>query len=174
MPDELAEHLNALARDECYRVDAVLKEGPYETTERVYFQGSNGAEMGPFVRKRISRESGTGGAYERLCAAQSAGRRFRYLPRVFDCYHAGDSLVVVMEHVGGETLADVVYRCDPSLALACDVFPRLCDAVAELPRRVRRSAHPPRPQAVQRHVVARQHDHHRLRHRARLPRGGKR
>ena len=37
MPDELAEHLNALARDECYRVDAVLKEGPYETTERVYF-----------------------------------------------------------------------------------------------------------------------------------------
>ncbi len=132
MPDELAEHLNALARDECYRVDAVLKEGPYETTERVYFQGSNGAEMGPFVRKRISRESGTGAAYEHLCAAQSAGRRFRYLPRVFDCYHAGDSLVVVMEHVGGETLADVVYRCDPSLALACDVFPRLCDAVAEL------------------------------------------
>ena len=66
MPDELAEHLNALARDECYRVDAVLKEGPYETTERVYFQGSNGAEMGPFVRKRISRESGTGAAYERL------------------------------------------------------------------------------------------------------------
>ena len=132
MPDELAEHLNALARDECYRVDAVLKEGPYETTERVYFQGSNGAEMGPFVRKRISRESGTGAAYERLCAAQSAGRRFRYLPRVFDCYHAGDSLVVVMEHVGGETLADVVYRCDPSLALACDVFPRLCEAVSEL------------------------------------------
>ena len=55
MLDELAEHLNALQRDDCYRVDAVLKESPYETTERVYFRGENGAELGPFVRKSIDR-----------------------------------------------------------------------------------------------------------------------
>ena len=73
MSDELAEHLNALARDGCYRVDAVLKESTCETTERVYFQGANGAEMGPFVRKRIDCASGMGTAYELLCAAQRAG-----------------------------------------------------------------------------------------------------
>lgn len=132
MQDPLAEHLNALARDECYRVDEVLKESPHETTERVYFKGVNGSELGPFVRKRIDRTSGIGSAYISVCEAQRAGRRFVYLPRIIDCYDAGDTLVVVMEYVGGETLADVVYRCDPSLALACDVFPRLCDAVAEL------------------------------------------
>ena len=32
----------------------------------------------------------------------------------------------------GETLADIVYRNDPSISLARDVFPRLCDAVGEL------------------------------------------
>ena len=132
MSDELAEHLNALARDGCYRVDAVLKESTCETTERVYFQGANGAEMGPFVRKRIDCASGMGTAYELLCAAQRAGRRFRFLPRVHDCYRVGDGMVVVMEYVEGETLADAVYRLDASVPLALDVFPRLCDALAEL------------------------------------------
>ena len=39
---------------------------------------------------------------------------------------------MVLEYVRGETLAEVVYRCDPSLPLAKDVFCRLCDAVTEL------------------------------------------
>ena len=30
--DELAEYLEALQREECYRVDAVVKESPYELT----------------------------------------------------------------------------------------------------------------------------------------------
>lgn len=132
MSDKLAEHLDTLARDACYRTDVVLKSSPFETTERVYFKGENGAELGPFVRKAIDRDTGLGIAYERICAAQKAGRRFRYLPRIMDCYDVGGKLVVVMEYVGGETLAEVVYRCDPSIALACDVFPRLCDAVTEL------------------------------------------
>ena len=132
MSDELAEHLDALARDDCYRVDAVLKQSPFETTERVFFKGENGSELGPFVRKRIDKESGIGLAYECICAAQKMGRRFRYVPRVIECCDAGTSFIVVMEYVGGETLQDVVYRCDPSLDLACDVFPRLCDAVIEL------------------------------------------
>lgn len=132
MLDELAEHLNALQRDDCYRVDAVLKESPYETTERVYFRGENGAELGPFVRKSIDRDAGLGGAYERIRDAQRAGRRFEHLPLIIDCYDVGDRLVVIMEYVAGETLADIVYRNDPSISLARDVFPRLCDAVGEL------------------------------------------
>lgn len=132
MPDELAEHLDALARDDCYRVDAVLKDGALETTQRVYFVGANGAEQGPYVRKYLDSDAGLGTAYERMWKAQRAGRRFLHLPRIVDCYAAGEKRAVVMEYVRGETLADVLYRCDPSVALACDVFPRLCEAVAEL------------------------------------------
>lgn len=132
MPDELAEHLDALARDDCYRVDAVLKEGAFETTQRVFFVGANGAEQGPYVRKYLDGDAGLGAAYERIWKAQRSGSRFLHLPRIVDCYAAGEQRAVVMEYVQGETLADTVYRCDPSLALACDVFPKLCDAVTEL------------------------------------------
>lgn len=132
MRDELTEYLDALARDDCYRVDAVLKDGAFETTQRVYFVGGNGAEHGPYVRKRFDGDAGLGTAYERIWMAQRAGRRFLHLPRILDCYTAGEHRVVVMEHVRGETLADVVCRCGPSIELACDVFPKVCDAVAEL------------------------------------------
>lgn len=130
--DELSEHLNALQRDDCYRVDTVMKEGPYERTEKVYFVGANGSEQGPYVRKIIKAESGLGSAYECIFQAQKNGRRFSYLPRVAECYSTGSDRVVVMEYVYGETLQDVVYRCDPSVALAVDLFPKLCKAVEEL------------------------------------------
>ncbi|WP_165172804.1 serine/threonine-protein kinase [Adlercreutzia sp. ZJ242] len=132
MTDELAEHLNALARDDNYRVDSVLKESALECTQRVFFTGANGAEMGPFIRKRFDCDAGLGLAYERLLAAQQTGRRFLHLPRILDCYCAGEQRVVVMEYVPGETLADLVYRLDPSPELAARVFPQLCRAVREL------------------------------------------
>ncbi|WP_139652935.1 serine/threonine protein kinase [Raoultibacter phocaeensis] len=130
--DELSEHLNALQRDDCYRVDVVMKESPYEVTEKVYFVGANGSEQGPFVRKRIQAESSLGSAYESLYDAQKSGRRFSYIPRLVECYSTGDERIVVMEYVQGETLQEVVYRCDPSIALAVDLFPRICEAVREL------------------------------------------
>lgn len=130
--DELSEHLDALQREECYRVDAVLKESAYEITQRVMFVGRNGAEQGPFIRKYIKRDAGLGSVYWRMHEAQRYGRRFRFLPRISDCYTLGEDDVVVMEYVWGETLQDAVYRCGPSAAFAADVFPRLCDAVLEL------------------------------------------
>lgn len=130
--DDLAKYLNALQREDCYRVDAVVKESPYEVTQRVSFIGENGAERGPYIRKLINREAGMGGAYERLFAAQQSGRRFKHLPTILECYLRDDVLVVVMEYLHGETLQDLVYRCDPSEGLARDVFPQLCDAVSEL------------------------------------------
>lgn len=130
--DELTEHLQALEREECYRVESVLKESALETTQRVMFVGRNGAERGPFVRKYIARESGLGAAYERVLEAQRCGRRFLYIPRIEDCYTLGENFVVIMEYVQGETLHDAVYRCNPSMQLAADIFPRLCDAVLEL------------------------------------------
>ena len=130
MEDELSNYLAALEHDSSYRVDAVLKEGRLETTERVYFVGKNGAELGPFVRKRLA--SGLGDVYEKVLEAQRAGRRLPHLPRIVECSRQDGRLVVVMEHVAGETLAEVVAGSNDRLALVCRVFPDLCEAVSEL------------------------------------------
>ncbi len=135
MPDPLTAYLDALERDECYRVDAVLKESTSEVTQRVFFVTSDGLEQGPYVRKYIENDSGLGETYERVWEAERAGQEFMHLPHIFDCYNIDDKRAVIMEYVDGETLGDVVYRCDPSLALAHDIFPRICDAVSELHER---------------------------------------
>ena len=132
--DELAKHLESLQRENCYRVDAVLKESPVEVTQRVFFGGSNGAETGPYIRKFIKRGFGVGGAYERIFASQQHGRRFKHIPDVLECYTRDDELVVVMELVHGQTLQEAVYERDPSVQLAREIFPKLCDAVCELHR----------------------------------------
>ena len=130
MEDALSNYLAAIDRDSCYRVDATLKRGRLETTERVYFVGENGAELGPFVRKYLA--PGLGGAYETVFAAQRDGARLSHLPRIVECHRQGDQLVVVMEHVSGETLAEAVASSDDRLDLVRRVFPDLCDAVSEL------------------------------------------
>lgn len=131
MEDELSNYLSALDRDSCYRVDAVLKQGPLETTERVYFVGEkNGAELGPFVRKYLA--PGLGGAYERIHAAQRDGARLSHLPRIVECHRQDERLVVVMEHVAGETLVEAAAVATDRLDLVRRVFPDLCDAVSEL------------------------------------------
>lgn len=67
----LVEHLASLDRDDSYRVERVLKCSDVETTELVYFEGSGGGSLGPFVRKRIDASVQIGGAYERLFAASA-------------------------------------------------------------------------------------------------------
>lgn len=128
----LAGHLASLERDDSYRVDRVLKHSDVETTELVYFEGSGGGSLGPFVRKRIDASAQIGGAYERLFAAQHAGRRYEHLPRIVDCRRVGDELCVVMEYIEGETLGALVGRLGESPDYACELFGALCDAVAEL------------------------------------------
>ena len=130
--DELAEYLDALQREERYRVDAVVKESPHEVTQQVSFIGENGAVSGPFIRKLIDRDAGLGSAYERIYAAQQRGSRFVHIPSVLECYARDDVLVVVMEYVHGETLESFEKRVGASEALAANAFPLLCDAVSEL------------------------------------------
>lgn len=128
----LAGHLASLERDDSYRVDRVLKRSDVETTELVYFEGSGGGSLGPFVRKYIDASAQIGGAYERLFAAQRAGRRYEHLPRIVDCRRVGDELCVVMEYIEGETLGALVERLGATPDYACELFGALCDAVAEL------------------------------------------
>lgn len=130
--DPLATYLDALDRDDGYRVERVLKSAPCEVTEVVYFIGVAGGELGPFVRKRIDRQAGIGNAYYQLRDAQRAGKRLRHLPRIYDVHEADGELVVIMEYVEGRTLRDEVFECDPSPALARRWFPLLCDGVSEL------------------------------------------
>ena len=124
--------MNSLQRDDCYRVEEVLKENGYEVTQKVFFVGANGAEQGPFIRKYIENSIGLGCAYKEIFDAQRSGKRFRHLPHVYDYYDLDSKVAVIMEFVPGETLQEAVYRCDPSYGLACDLFPLLCDAVIEL------------------------------------------
>ena len=139
LEDDLARYLDSLGREDSYRVDAVLKEGPLEVTERVFFVGRSGAELGPFVRKYLSAESGLGGAYEALLAAQRRGVSLPHLPRIVECYRHDDKNVVVMECVRGETLSERVRSAQTPggrLDLLACVFPDLCDAVSELHERL--------------------------------------
>lgn len=132
--DPVSSYLADLERDACYRVERVLKESASEVTEVVYFMGANGAELGPFVRKRLRRDAGLGSAYRDLYQAQCHGRRFRRLPRIYACREVGDELVVVMEHVSGETLSALVQKAAPGerLRFAALVMPPLCEAACEL------------------------------------------
>ena len=133
-PDELAAYLDGLLRDECFRVDALLKDSATEKTQRVYFVGANGAEQGPYIRKYIDRAAGLGTVYRDLHAARRAGRRFRYLPAVYSYAEQGDCIVVLMEYAAGCSVRSLVERTDPCdrLALVTQVAPALCDAVTEL------------------------------------------
>lgn len=128
----LVEHLASLDRDNSYRVERVLKFSDVETTELVYFEGSGGGSLGPFVRKHINASAQIGGVYERLFAAQRAGLRYEHLPRIVDCRRMGDEFCVVMEYVEGETLEALVGRLGATLDYARGLYPVLCKAVGEL------------------------------------------
>lgn len=128
---EISQYLNALARQNNYRVEKVLKTSAHETTEVVYLQETNGAESGPFVRKTIARDSGFGNTYERIYAEQQHNT-FAHIPRIIECVNCDEHVVVTMEYIHGETLQDYIYRVDPSPELAGALFPDICDAVREL------------------------------------------
>ena len=136
MSKDVDTYLEALAHDELYVVDAVLKETEYERTERVFLPGAEGEpDQGPFIRKYFSSDSGMGGEYERIWRAQQAGVRFDHLPRVYECADLGEWRVVVMEFIKGRTLEEVVKDRGASVELAADIFPLLCESVRELHER---------------------------------------
>lgn len=122
------------ASADAYRVERTLKRTPAEVTELVWLRTAAGTELGPYVRKVISRESGLGCAYVELFKLQRQGMRFRQLPRIIDCCENGGSLEVLLEYVKGRTLAQVVEDASPGDRdmLARELIPAICDAVSEL------------------------------------------
>ena len=129
---ELSAFLSLVQYDVHYRVDETLKESATETTQRVTFVADDGTEQGPYVRKYLKAGQGIGVAYDEIRQAQKQGAQFEHLPEIYASYQLKDELVVIMGYVQGETLQDVVYRCDASPELAIGVFPQICEAVREL------------------------------------------
>ena len=130
--DELSQYLQSLEDEDNYRVDAILKQSELETTERVFRRTPDGNEHGPYIRKRIARDAGMGLVYQRIFEANRNGWHFTHLPFILDCHMTEQATVVVMEHVNGQTLAELVQERNPGLPLATEMFPMLCDAVSEL------------------------------------------
>ncbi|MFR1166217.1 MAG: hypothetical protein ACLSDQ_00520 [Adlercreutzia equolifaciens] len=119
--DPLAAYLAALARDDCYRVDEVLKTVP---TRRPKWCTSWGPmrRAGPFVRKRIAVDAA---GCLRPLVPSAARRAFRHLPRIYDVHTTGDKLVVVMNTSGRTLRTRCTSATDRSPWRA--VVPVLCD-----------------------------------------------
>lgn len=135
MDDQFSSDLDAFLNNvaDRYAVVKTLRETPEETTQIVYRIDEYGQpSVGPFVRKRFVGVGNRGNVYEQLLQAQIAGRRLPHQPLVYECDREGDTLTVVMEHVEGETLSDMVLRGTAGPELAKRVMPELCDAVSEL------------------------------------------
>ncbi len=133
---DLSSYLQAREERDRYRVDAVLKESPFEITQRVYRCNPDGSEDGPYVRKIFSGEADkrqVGGTYGLLWREQQAGGEMPNLPRLYGVYDAIDSLEVLMEYVGGTSLRSrILAHPERRMALTATVFPQVCDAVASL------------------------------------------
>ncbi|MCR5583007.1 MAG: protein kinase, partial [Eggerthellaceae bacterium] len=133
---DLSSYLQAREERDRYRVDAVLKESPFEITQRVYRCNPDGSEDGPYVRKIFSGEADkrqVGGTYGLLWREQQAGGEMLNLPRLYGVYDAIDSLEVLMEYVGGTSLRSrILAHPERRMALTATVFPQVCDAVASL------------------------------------------
>lgn len=129
---DLSAYLTSVDWDSCLRVRRVLKTTRYETTEEACLIAQNGAEIGTFIRKHIADDSGLGAAYQQIFDMQQRGRRFRHLPRVYSFRRLGGESTVIMEHVTGLTLQELIEREGASITLTRRVFPLLCDAVSEL------------------------------------------
>lgn len=120
MPDEA---LRSLIRDDAYRVERVLADGPSGRTELVTLGGE-----GPLVRKRMPRTIANPAVWAALVGIDEP-----LLPRVEEIYHVPDELVVIYAYVEGESLRDLLAREGrldetQAVAIVCDV----CTAASAL------------------------------------------
>ncbi len=130
--DELEAFLLLVEQHNEYCVEEVLKETALERTELVSKISLNASAKELFIRKCLKKSSGLGSVYPVIFKAQKE-KPFAHLPFLYACYTIKDELFIVMEYLQEEkTLKEIVAQQGASVALAQDVFPRICDAVSEL------------------------------------------
>lgn len=114
---------HAMSIDDAYVVEQRLGRGVDGTTELVTLDGA-----GPFVRKRMARETA-----HRVVWAALSECRCAHLPRVRATYELPREFVVVYDYVPGETVAQVMgARGRLPLAEVEPIVAQLCAAVTEL------------------------------------------
>lgn len=151
-----------LARDKHYHVVEMLKSSEFETTELVVYEldaepvadtvadtaAESNVDFGDgitnqgsqsytqpgvrYIRKQIANASNAGNAYELLYLAEKQGRKLACAPRVLDCYDIPGYQVVILEYLEGETLDAWVAQHGAGEKTTQFIFPKLCDAVAQL------------------------------------------
>ena len=110
-----------MVRDDVYRVERVLADGPGGRTELVSMEDEDGL----LVRKRIPLELANASAWATLM-----GMSEPLLPRIESLYQMPDELVVVYEYVPGFSLAQLVENHGPlPRTLIESVMGDLCHAV---------------------------------------------
>lgn len=115
--------MRSMVRDDAYRVERVLADGPSGRTELVSLDGE-----GPLVRKRIPAALANAAAW---AAAMELDEPL--LPRIEELYRMPDQLVVVYEYVPGASVEELVATqgpLKPSQAVA--VLRDVCHAVGAL------------------------------------------
>ncbi len=132
MHDELEAYLSQSVSQDIVRVEEVIKESVYEITQRVVFVLPDGTEQGPYIRKIIDVRHGVGFAYKTLYEHQQLQGPCRYVPYIHECMYKKNSLIVVMDYVQGITLEQFIAACGPSVDVAMQYMPQICDAVQAL------------------------------------------
>ncbi len=115
--------MRSMVRDDAYRVERVLADGPSGRTELVSLDGE-----GPLVRKRIPAALANAAAWAAAMELEEP-----LLPRIEELYRMPDQLVVVYEYVPGASVEELVATqgsLKPSQAVA--VLRDVCHAVGAL------------------------------------------
>lgn len=125
---ELDAFLASSVQATTWRVERLLKQSDFETTELV--EGDpRGSAPGRYIRKRIDMVAGAGAAYRALWDAQRTGECPACVPRLIELGVQDDELTVVMEYIAGSTVMELVSSLGAGPATAALIVPGLCDAV---------------------------------------------
>lgn len=117
-------------------VEELLKESPYECTEKVYINLENGKRKGPYIRKIFDKNAGLGKAYCKIFdEAQKSGKNYasyKGLPKIYYVQNKDDKLIVFEEFIDGQPLDQYISRQIFSFDVIDKIMQDLCDATNEL------------------------------------------
>ena len=123
----LDEQIASFDKDSLYDVIEVLKDRGSERTELV--KDSNGVK---FIRKVFSHNSKQGSSYTKIWEWQGSGKRLIHCPKIIDLYEYGQSQVVILEYVEGQTLDGFIKSHELTNDELDYLFSQICDACYEL------------------------------------------
>lgn len=111
------------------RVEEVLKQSPYEKTEKIYIVDRKGKREGPFIRKIIKDDAGLGEIYKVMLKEKDISIICDNVPNVFYAEKENNSLVVIEQYYQGLTLDKFLAKNNFDIKLFNKIFIQVCNAV---------------------------------------------